>query len=879
MELRRTRNATALLWLSALMALAILPTTWGAIPARAAGRVYVVPGGAGARTGASWADAKDLAPALGAAVSGDELWVASGVYRPTTPVGRDATFLLKAGVAVYGGFAGSETARGQRDWTTRVVTLTGDLQGNDQPGFVNNGDNSYHVVTGASGATLDGVTIIGGNADDDVIPGGCGGGMYNGGASPTLRNVVLSGNSATFGGGMCNNSGSNPRLTGVTLKGNSAANGGGGMHNVASSPTLTNVVLSGNSAGYGGGISNDVSGPKLANVALSGNIAAYGGGMYSFGGGSIVLTNVTLSGNRATTGGGGGGMANYGTSPQIRNTIIWGNNTQMHNGDGAAPSLSYSLVQDGIPARAIDGGGNLSSDPLFVAAVPAAPSSGGDLRPRRASPAVDVASVALLPEDSADLDGDGNTAEALPLDLLGSPRQLDIPGVGTSALDMGAYEAPLPWVEAITRRGASPTRAASVDFAVTFTTPVTGVDAADFALVKTGGQSSAAILGVMGSSATYTVTVNTVAGATGTLRLELRDNDTIVTSDAPIVPLGGSGASNGDYLTGEVYTVDRLPPALGLTTPAPINLANRAAYPVGGTCTAGDGTVTVGVGGLTTSAGCAGGSFSATLDASGLADAGAIQVSASQTDGVGNTGQASAATVKDTLVPGVTILSAVAATTNVSPITVTVTFSEDVSGFTLADLALTNAVAGNLGGGGAVYTLALTPTADGPVGVTISAGAAHDAGANPSTASAPFGRVYDSHPPFGLGLGPRQAPVACATGYTFTVVLSDNLGLDPTSLGSGDVTVSGPGGFTAQATLVAQRTEADGTTLATLTIPAPGGSWDEADDGVYVVRLVAGALRDRAGNLSLAADVGSFRSAILPPIYLPSILRLVPPAT
>ncbi len=88
--------------------------------------------------------------------------MAAGSYRPTT-INKDprtASFTLKAGVAIYGGFAGTETLRSQRNWNTRVARLTGDI------GIVGSAsDNSYHVVVGANGATLDGLTITGGNAN------------------------------------------------------------------------------------------------------------------------------------------------------------------------------------------------------------------------------------------------------------------------------------------------------------------------------------------------------------------------------------------------------------------------------------------------------------------------------------------------------------------------------------------------------------------------------------------------------------------------------------------------------------------------------------------------------------------------------------------
>ncbi len=110
----------------------------------------------------------------------------------------------------------------------------------------------------------------------------------------------------------------------------------------------------------------------------------------------------------------------------------------------------------------------------------------------------------------------------------------------------------LPVVSSINLASADPTSpAASVSWTVDFSTGVTGVDAADFALVQAGGVSGAAITSVTGSGSTWTVTANTGSG-TGTLGLNLVDNDTI--ADGGSIPLGGAGAGNGSF-TGQIYTV------------------------------------------------------------------------------------------------------------------------------------------------------------------------------------------------------------------------------------------------------------------------------------------------------------------------------------
>src|SRR3569833_3154811 len=69
-------------------------------------------------SGTSWATAyNDFQLAMNAANFGDHIWVAQGTYKPNSPAGRSATFLLHGGAFIYAGFNGTETAETQRNPT------------------------------------------------------------------------------------------------------------------------------------------------------------------------------------------------------------------------------------------------------------------------------------------------------------------------------------------------------------------------------------------------------------------------------------------------------------------------------------------------------------------------------------------------------------------------------------------------------------------------------------------------------------------------------------------------------------------------------------------------------------------------------------------
>ncbi len=380
------------------------------------GFVYVdIDATGGANNGSSWADAfTDLQNGIDLAVSGIEVWLAEGTYNPG--LSRSDSFIPKNGVRVYGGFAGGETIRQQRDWIAHPTILSGEI------GSAAATDNCYHVVRAEASnptAMLNGLTVTRGYANGS-FPDDQGGGVRARGGGVTLANVSLIDNFATTGGGVMANLGGTVRAYNCRFVDNQAPSfeGGGFYGSVASAQPLTivNCVFTGNSAWRGGGIA-------LANSGLQ-----------------PVLVNLSLSGNSA--GGEGGGIYVNTSSPfTVHNSILWGNtgpNPQISAFAGVGwPIVNYSIVQGGWT----HGGTQiLSSDPSFADA---------ELRINLDSPAIDSGDSTALPLDGADINEDHWDDEMIDLDLdLNWRREniLHVPDTGIPdsegfTVDMGAYEA------------------------------------------------------------------------------------------------------------------------------------------------------------------------------------------------------------------------------------------------------------------------------------------------------------------------------------------------------------------------------------------------------------------------------------------------------
>ena len=348
--------------------------------------------------GSSWATAfAFLQDALREAGKGDEIHVAEGIYTPdedeagiVTPGDREATFYLRNGIAVRGGYRGcpgGDCGGGdpdERDIALHETVLSGDLAGDDAEATSveelqddpTHAENSYVVVTSLRAdetAVLDGITITSGNANNDRIHesgggmyncaggptltsctfrrnvGEHGGGMHNDGGNPTLTECAFFQNSAESGGGMYNGNEGNAALTHCTFSGNWANSSGGGISNWDSETTLTECAFSSNFAYDGGGIANSNCDPVLSGCVFLDNIACRGGAMQNYKS-SPILKNCVVSANsvlgmdNCQLGKGGGVFNDDASDPFIVNCTFSGNKARyggaVYSTDNSSPTLT-----------------------------------------------------------------------------------------------------------------------------------------------------------------------------------------------------------------------------------------------------------------------------------------------------------------------------------------------------------------------------------------------------------------------------------------------------------------------------------------------------------------------------------------------------------
>jgi hypothetical protein len=286
-----------------------------------------------------------------------------------------------------------------------------------------------------------------------------------GALSVVLREVSFTENTARFGGGVALDNTTFIAIESAFVRNVALAAAGGGLEG-GGAITLVNTVFFGNRAepggplSIGGGMAPIGATSTLVNVAFIGNVADFAGGL-SAGNGNYTLTNVTFAANEANEEGGAIRVA--GSSAFLQNAVFWRNGDEVAVSTGDA-TLRHVLIAGGCPSDDPDDAtceALLDADPLFVRAPDPGPDETwgtadddyGDLSLQGTSPAVDFGLTSFLPPDTFDLDSDGDTAEPLPLDLVGEARV-----VGAS-VDLGAYE----WQFPVASEPEPPRRSLSLD--------------------------------------------------------------------------------------------------------------------------------------------------------------------------------------------------------------------------------------------------------------------------------------------------------------------------------------------------------------------------------------------------------------------------------
>ncbi|MDB5319200.1 MAG: uncharacterized protein JWN40_831 [Phycisphaerales bacterium] len=133
---------------------------------------------------------------------------------------------------------------------------------------------------------------------------------------------------------------------------------------------------------------------------------------------------------------------------------------------------------------------------------------------------------------------------------------------------------------------------------------------------------------------------------------------------------------------------------------------------------------------------------------------------------------------------------------------------------------------------------------NGAVFVTHITGGAHTVGALPPRAQITFP-------------GP---PYTGASTYTFTITYAAEESIDPATLDGRDIRVIGPGGYSVLARLIQNdSTNAGQQRFATYEIDAPGGTWNRADNGHYIVYLRPNQVSDNRGRPCPAQILGGFK--------------------
>jgi Chlamydia polymorphic membrane protein (Chlamydia_PMP) repeat len=335
------------------------------------------PGG----NGTSWVQAyRTLENAINNTFSGQEFWIAEGTYTPGSPL------VLTKNHSFYGGFAGTETARNQRDINGHPTVIDGQ-------NILKHVFYSTHLATSVR---FDGLTIKRGNANAASGEDSSGGGILVNKGAVVIANCTFQNNNAYhmggavhlvscpsvlitnseftnntvskptgMGGGVCilkSNDGTNPLATveKSVFKNNSGGSLGGGLYSYYYSMLVRQCTFIGNTTGNGGGVFSDGKLPgadKIERCYFFDNSATDRGGAVATYARSIETENSVFGSNTTPAGGGAvslhsglgnGSYYNNAFSSIFRNCTFYNNQATSYGGGisniGGHPMYIYNSI-------------------------------------------------------------------------------------------------------------------------------------------------------------------------------------------------------------------------------------------------------------------------------------------------------------------------------------------------------------------------------------------------------------------------------------------------------------------------------------------------------------------------------------------------------
>lgn len=297
---------------------------------------------------------------------------------------------------------------------------------------------TYGVGPGLSAYGAGSLLVEGCEFRSNVTEVANGGGIHVSESPLTVRDCLFVGNEAHNGGGIEMSGGTvTSVVVGSRFVGNRSTLGqGGGIRCTRPDLYVANCVFHGNeTVDRGGAIRVDAANAVIVNSVMSGNRAYWWGGAIDAHNYVTKVVNCAVVDNECYSGGGGLHMAETGI---VANSIVRGNfSTRWRQISNNRERSEVGLVASNIESWAIEEDDTFDDAPGFVSrrGPDSIPGTGDeDYRLSSCASGIDLGVLEVLPPDLADLDGDGDVVEPVPLDLFGAPR------VSGATVDVGPAE-------------------------------------------------------------------------------------------------------------------------------------------------------------------------------------------------------------------------------------------------------------------------------------------------------------------------------------------------------------------------------------------------------------------------------------------------------